>query len=352
MEIFQYDKKEPVWISFENRTGARAAGGKENFGAKGHPFEPFSDGEEKILCDVDGPVVIRRIWLTISERTKEVLANTYFCAYWDDEASPSICVPISEFFCMGRDQMVAFENEYFSSPEGRSFVCTIPMPARKHAKLTLKNLSGQNLSHLFYDVDLTKEELGADVLYFHASHTLTAPNELGESALILPEIKGKGRFLGMNVSIQINPDYMDSWWGEGEVKIYLDGEKEPSLVGTGTEDYLGTAWELGTYSNRWQGCTVLNNEASSFYRFHGKDPIFFENGCRVELQTIGGTPKPKALLLARAGVKMIPVAYDTKGTLHPIYRQDWTWEEIPEEAFVTFYRQDHFSAVAYYYLAR
>ena len=206
--------------------------------------------------------------------------------------------------------------------------------------------------HLFYDVDLTKQELPEDTLYFHALHRGPCQNELGKDVVILPETCGKGRFLGMNVTIFPNTQYKDSWWGEGEVKIYLNGESTPSLVGTGTEDYISTAWGQGTFINRFQGCMAVDPSGASFYRFHQKDPIFFPKKCRVELQAIGGASKQMAQKFMEQGSNMIPLAYDLNGRMTHLYKKDWQWSDVPEDGFITFYRQDTFSTVAYYYLQR
>ncbi|WP_322181707.1 glycoside hydrolase family 172 protein [Neglectibacter caecimuris] len=351
MELFEYQNSTPVWVSFENPTGLPGAGGRENHGAKGHPFEYFPAGEEKILCDVDGPGVIRRIWFTLEDRSPQMLSEIFLCAYWDHEAEPSVCVPIGEFFCLG-GSMTAFENRYFASPEGRSFLCTLPMPFRKHGKLVLENRSAQDNGHLFFDVALTKEAVSDSALYFHTSYTPPVKNPLGRDVSILPEVLGKGRFLGMNVTIAPSRDYGDSWWGEGEVKIYLNGEATPSLVGTGTEDYIGTAWGQGRFFTSCQGCAGISGESASFYRFHTPDPIFFEKGCRVELQAIGGAPKAAVKALAEQGAELIPLAYDLGGFMTHLYQKEWNWDRIPDEGFITFYRRDIFSSVAYYYLAQ
>ena len=67
MELYRKQQSEPVWFSFENPTGAKGAGGQENNGAKGHPSDPVAPGERKLLCDMEGPGVVRRIWMTLNE---------------------------------------------------------------------------------------------------------------------------------------------------------------------------------------------------------------------------------------------------------------------------------------------
>ncbi len=350
MEWFQFQNKEPVWVSFENHTGERGAGGKENNGAKGHPFSFFHRDEELVLCDLQGQGVIRRIWFTLADRSPEVLSKVYLNAFWDNEETPSVCVPIGDFFCMGNGQMIPFENQCVASPEGRSFVCWIPMPFRKRARLTLKNLSGKDITHLFYDVNITKEPVPEESLYFHTAFAQTAP-ELGDDVQILAA-EGKGRFLGMSVAVSADAVYGDSWWGEGEVKVYFGKDEFPSLVGTGTEDYIGTAWGQGVFIGRCHGCTQNEEGKSTFYRFHTEDPIFFDDGCRVTLQNIGGCPKPQAQKLLSQGAEIIPSGADIGGKMIHLYRKDWEWKDIPEDAFITFYRRDFYRTTAYFYLER
>lgn len=350
MDIYSYQKSQPVWVSFENPAGERGQGGQENFGAKGHPFDYLAADEQKLLCNIQGPGIIRRIWFTLADRSPEALKNTWLLAWWDGEAEPSVHVPVGDFFCMGSGHMIPFENEYFSSPEGRSFVCTIPMPFRRSAKLALFNGTDKDNIQLFYDVDLTLEELPEDAMYFHAAFTSSRNLPLGKDVPVLPPIQGQGRFLGMNAALHINPAYGDSWWGEGEVKIYLDGENTPSLVGTGTEDYIGTAWGQGAFVTRQHGCTWNQEGQVSFFRFHASDPIFFSQGCQVTIQNIGGCDINAAKQLAASGAELIPVAADTGGHMTHLYRQDWRWDDLPENAFITFYRRDEFDCVAYYYL--
>jgi hypothetical protein len=126
-------------------------------------------------------------------------------------------------------------------------------------------------------------------------------------------VTGKGRFLGVNVGIKANPIYEQYWWGEGEVKMYLDGDnKFPTLVGTGAEDYIGTGWGQGEFYNDYSGCLFANTDSSgwAFYRFHVPDPVYFKTGCRVTLQQMGGNRKELVSGLQNKGVPLIPVAID------------------------------------------
>jgi hypothetical protein len=172
----------------------------------------------------------------------------------------------------------------------------------------------------------------------------------------LPEVKGKGRYLGANLGIIANRDYEGCWWGEGEVKIYLDNDNEyPTLVGTGTEDYTGSAWGLGKFINRYSGCTFADeiNQRWAFYRYHIPDPIFFKEKCKVTIQTMGGDFKLKVISMMDKGVKLVPVTIHEIPVLHHIYNKDKITdlksENLPD-GWVNFYRSDDWSSAAYFYL--
>jgi len=173
---------------------------------------------------------------------------------------------------------------------------------------------------------------------------------------ILPQISGKGRFLGVNFGVMANPAYHKSWWGEGEVKMYLDGDGElPTLVGTGTEDYIGTAWGQGKFINRYTGCLVADSENGywTFYRYHIPDPIFFENDIRVTIQAMGGNQKEKVIEMMDEEAPMIPVTIQNASSFVRLL----DFEEPADlknddliDGWTNFYRSDDWSSTAYFYL--
>lgn len=348
--IYQYQRIEPRWISFENTSGAKGAGGTENNGAKGHPFESLKANEEKTLCNFNGCGIIRRIWLTINDRSPEALQNIYVKMFWDGADTPHVNVPLGDFFLMGLGQMKPLENEFFTTGEGRSFCCTIPMPFRKSARIVLYNASELNLTHLYYDVDLTLEPLDENTMYFCATFQDILQNELEKDLIIFESHTKPGRFLGTNLAIIPDTEkYGNLWWGESEVKIFLDGDSEhATLVGTGLEDYIGSAWCLGEFINRYQGCASKIESAASVYRFHVSDPIFFKKDIKVTLQTIGGGKLESYKKLSENNVPHIPISYDAGEGLRGIYKKDYSADELV--GWVNFYRQDHYRIVAYYYL--
>src|SRR5579862_5229645 len=188
------------WISFENASSDRAQAALENQGAKGHAFDSVMAGETKTLLDIEDSGTICRIWLTIGDRSPDMLRSLRLEMFWDGCDEPAVSSPLGDFFGVGLGRRVPFENELFSDPEGRSFNCFIPMPFRTGARVTLANESEKDLAHLFYDIDLLLDvEHPSDALYFHCSWRRESPNELGEEFTILPRVAGSGRFLGCNV---------------------------------------------------------------------------------------------------------------------------------------------------------
>ena len=128
-------------INFENHTGARENGGRENEGAKGHAFEQLKPGEKKILFDVQGCGIINRIWFTLGEQSPGVLRSLKIEMYWDNAKTPAVQAPFGDFFCDILGKSSPFQNYFFSNPEGRSFNCYAQMPFRKAAKIVLTNES-------------------------------------------------------------------------------------------------------------------------------------------------------------------------------------------------------------------
>lgn len=209
---------------------------------------------------------------------------------------------------------------------------------------------------MFFDVDYQiLNSWDNDYLYFHAYWSRDTATRLAKDFELLPSVSGKGRFLGVNVGINANPLYKQSWWGEGEVKMFIDGDKEwPTLAGTGTEDYIGTAWGQGKYVNRYTGCPIADESALqwTYYRYRIPDQIFFKNDCKVTIQQLGGWGTEQVAALQQAKVPLIPVTTDD-GRLHPYYSKDSVVQlnnPLLPKGWTYFYRSDDVSATAYFYL--
>jgi len=354
------DNTETRWSSGENLNGIKGAGGKENNGAKGHPTDNIDAGTTKTLLDIQAQGVINRIWFTINDRSLPMLRSLKIEMFWDNETKPAVSVPLADFFGLGQG-MVKFENEFFASPEGRSFNSFIPMPFKKAAKIVITNDSDKKLNNIFFDVDYSLlKNWNDDFLYFHAFWSRDTATTPGKDFELLPHITGKGRILGTHVVVNANPLYRKSWWGEGEVKMYIDNDSGfPTLVGTGTEDYIGTAWGQGAFTNRYTGCLTANDTLDkwSFYRYHVPDPVYFSSGIKVTLQQIGGNMKSVVREMQEQNVPLIPITVDDmakSGKQIFLYEKDKLTslkerEDLPEN-WTNFYRSDDVSATVLYYL--
>ena len=355
--------EETRWVSPENIAGAKGKGGLENRGAKGHAFDTIPVGASHVLADIQGTGTIDRMWMTIEDRSPEALRGLRLDIFWDGAARPAVSVPLGDFFLHGAGEMVPMETALLASPEGRSFVSYLKMPFRKGARIVVTNESAKPVNLIFFDIDYRRlARQPKDALYFHAWWSRDRATTLGRDFRILPRIEGRGRFLGASVTVLTNPVYRDTWWGEGEVKIALDGDRTeaPTLVGTGTEDYIGTAWGQGAYVNRFQGAPVATWEGGgrwTFYRFHVPDPIFFARDIEVSLQQMGGARKNIVLDLQKAGAPLIPVTIDPGSRTNfqqlisrtpPVPLSD---PSLPD-GHTNYYRSDDVAAVAYFYLDR
>jgi hypothetical protein len=335
---------ETRWASGENPSAQRGGGGGANGGRKGSPTVAVKAGESRVLAEAAGTSgTVRRIWMTFPDRSPRVLRGLRLDIYWDGARTPAVSAPVGDFFGVGLGQTAAFQSALFSNPEGRSFNCFAPMPFRSSMKIVLTNESGVNVDDLFYDVDYTVgDRHGPDALYFHAYFRRENPTRLQQDYEILPRVEGRGRYLGTNVGVIVNrQEYFNTWWGEGEIKIYLDGDRElPTLVGTGTEDYIGTAWGQGQFANLYAGSPVADERAMRwcFYRYHVPDPVYFRRDVRVTMQQIGYLADHSRGALVRTGRKLYRAG---PGLVEKDLATDGKFE-----------RSDDWSSCAYFYLDR
>jgi hypothetical protein len=191
---------------------------------------------------------------------------------------------------------------YLGTPEGRGFQCYFPMPFSQRCRIVFHNDSPKAMPWLFYQVDYTLgDTITDDMGRFHAHFRRENPCPMERDYQLLKTSGGPGVFVG--AVIGVNPK-KPGWWGEGEMKFYLDGDDQyPTICGTGTEDYLCSGWGMNPHSALYTGVNYLAKDPSgkdqlvSFYRFHVMDPIYFQSDLRAELQQLGagdappGTPK-------------------------------------------------------------
>ena len=334
---------ESRWASGENQKGERGKGGQANGGRKGSATVPIKAGESRVLAEAVGTSgTVRRIWMTFPDRSPRMLRSLRIDMYWDGAKTPAVSAPLGDFFGIGLGQTTVFQSALFSNPEGRSFNSVVPMPFKTGMKIVMTNESDANLDELFYDVDYTLgDRHGANMLYFHAHYRRENPTRLQQDYELLPQVNGRGRYLGTNIGVIVNRQtYFNTWWGEGEVKIYLDGDREfPTLSGTGAEDYIGTAWGQGQFAHAYQGSPIADEKSMRwcFYRYHIPDPIYFQKDIRVTIQQIGYLAPHSREEIVRAGRRL--------------YRAGPGRVEMDLSKDGKFEREDDYSSCTYFYLA-
>lgn len=303
-------------ISAENFTGEKGKGGMatEGTGAKcardlgiGWKISPSVDihpGETFTIADIKDMGVITHLWFTGYTGRDFILR-----VYWDDQDIPSIECPLPDFFA--KHWMVEMPENPFSGPffpinsipvvvnPNRGLNAYWQMPFRTRCRMTLTNLHPTNIRVCYYQVDYTLCEVPEDACYFHAQYRRVNPLPYKDVYTILDGVKGKGHYVGVSMGWGINNS---RWWGEGEIKFYIDGDKEfPTICGTGTEDYFGGAydWDVDgkyvTYTTPFMGMHEVyrpdghyqSQHRHGMYRWHIYDPIRFENDLRVTIQALG-----------------------------------------------------------------
>jgi len=285
---------EARWINPENIAGEKGAGGQANGGRKGAPcYGAIKAGETITLANYQGSSgVIRHIWTTIDNRSPKMLRGLRMDFTWDGSDRPAVSAPWGDFFGFGLGAMAPFECALFNCPEGRNFNSFLPMPFRSGFRIDVTNETGTDLGMFWFQVDFSvHDDLPSNALYLHACYRRERPTTMRQDYELLPQVKGRGRYLGANFGVIANTNlYFKSWWGEGEVKIYLDGDRQfPTLCGTGTEDYILTSWGQGRYANAYSGCHLADHDRMRycFYRYHLPDPIYFRREIRGTIQQIG-----------------------------------------------------------------
>ncbi len=275
-------------ISHENRTGEKGAGGKAasnlGVGRKGSPAVNIASGETLELCNIKGPGVIRHIWMTTRGEPIN-LRSMVIRAYWDGQPHPSIECPLGDFMGIAHGRVVAYQSAVHSVGERAGMSFWLPMPFAKGARLTMTN-DGEKTSVLFYQIDYTvNDKLPTNFGRLHVLFRRENPTAIKKDFELLPQRKGRGRFVGSVIGIR---PLSGNWWGEGEVKVYMDGDTDfPTICGTGSEDYVGLSWGIQQTPFLYNGCSLNKDGYVCMYRWHLPDPICWRTDCRVTIQQIG-----------------------------------------------------------------
>jgi hypothetical protein len=275
-------------ISFENPTGQPGSGGTAasqlGEGRKGAPSRSIEPGETVQLCDVEGPGTIRHIWMTTA-REPVAQRSCVIRAWWEEQEHPSIECPIGDLFGFAHGKITAYHSAVHSVGVTGGRNIWLPMPFARRAKMTFTN-EGENAVPLFYQIDYTVGDKHAeDIGRLHVLFRRENPTTEKKDFELLPQRKQKGRFMGSVIGVRnMHPE---QWWGEGEVKVYMDGDKQfATIVGTGSEDYVGLAWGIQQTPFLYNGCSLNQKNFISMYRWHLPDPIAWQQEARITIQQI------------------------------------------------------------------
>jgi hypothetical protein len=262
-----------------------------------HDNSNVAPGQTKVLMDVQGPGVITHIWMTFLGPEPHPWAKNgsadhqqmLLRIYWDGKARPAVEAPVGDFFanCFGK------RSEVISLPviveDADSYNCFWYMPFRKSARIEIVNQAEKPISLLYYNIDwIKKKSMPKDTPYFYAQYRQEYPAQKGKDYVLL-DTKGKGHYVGTVLSVRTRSP---AWFGEGDEKIYIDGEKKPSIWGTGTEDYFLSAWGLKTTGTPYFGVPYFDSWGivgghTSAYRWHINDPIVFNTAIKVTFEHYG-----------------------------------------------------------------
>lgn len=320
-------------ITAENPDGRKGQGGMAEIdqedtthparelgkGWKVSPYIELMPQAEQCIAEIGESGKITHIWMTaFPDCWRELILRMY----WDEEENPSVEVPLGDFFCNGWCERKNVQSVPIAVNPAGGFNCYFPMPFRKHARITVENI-GLEKRIFFFQIDYQLMEIEEDIAYFHALFHRENPVEYMKPYTILSGVRGKGQYVGTYAAWQVNSN---EWWGEGEVKFYLDGDREyPTICGTGTEDYFGGAWnfehpagEYGEFSNLYHGLQVIKpdglyraNQRFGMYRFHIPDPIYFSEDIRVTMQALGWRKNGRFLPL-RDDISTVAYWYQTE----------------------------------------
>jgi len=251
--------------------------------------DKFAIGQTKTIALLKGPGKIAHMWFTPSSMDIRYPRALVLRIYWDGSHTPSVETPLGDFFAVGNGMRATVNSLPVKvSSYGRAYNCYWQMPFTKEARITLSNESDKEPASCYYHIDWVKlDRKPKTTMYFHARYHQEYPPELGKPYTVFVG-KGKGHYVGTVLSSQ---NAIGHWFGEGDDFFYIDGEKEPSIIGTGTEDYFNEAWNMRVHSSLYNGCTIFEPRAPdarvTAYRWHIADPVLFEKSLKFEIERRG-----------------------------------------------------------------
>ena len=295
-------------ISPENFTGLKGQGGMATEGTnaaaardlgRGWKISPSVDvapNQTFTLADIQGSGAIQQIWMTPTGDWRKSILRIY----WDGQERPSVECPVGDFFCMGWGKYAQLSSLAVCVNPGSAFNCYWEMPFRKQCRMTMTNIAHQPM-RVYYQINYVLTDVPADAAYFHAQFRRVNPLPAKQDYTIVEGVKGKGQYVGTYLAWGVNST---GWWGEGEIKFFLDGDQEfPTICGTGTEDYFCGSYNFeNKETKQYQEFTTpyaglhqvirpdgvyQSQQRFGMYRWHIADPIRFDKDLRVTIQALG-----------------------------------------------------------------
>jgi len=261
---------------------------------------PIEPGATLTIAELEGPGIIRHLWFTVSAQDPHYPRTISLRAYWDGQVAPGVETPLGDFFAVGHGVSDVSVNSLpvRVSSDGRAYNCYWPMPFRERARLTVTNDSDRRVDAFFWYVDWVKlTTLPEDTRCFYAQYRQEFPAHTGDYLIL--DAEGDGHFVGVVYSVQA---VAASWYGEGDDRFYIDGEAEPSLRGTGTEDYFCDAWGFREFNAPFYGVSLLEGydvgDRTTVYRWHIMDPIVFTKSLRFTIEHKGVTFNEKGEIVS------------------------------------------------------
>ncbi|HEX3916181.1 MAG TPA: glycoside hydrolase family 172 protein [Caulobacteraceae bacterium] len=329
-------------ISPENFTGEKGKGGMSTDGpaanaARGlgqgwkvSPYVIIQPGDTFTLADIEGAGAIQQIWMTLA---RGKWRHTILRAYWDGQEQASIECPAGDFFACGWEKFAQVTSLPVCVNPGRAFNCYWEMPFRSRARFTLENRSDEAI-YVYYQINYALTDVPQDVAYFHAQFRRVNPLPYKDVYTVLEGVAGRGQYVGTYMAWGVNNT---GWWGEGEIKFFLDGDGEfPTICGTGTEDYFCGAYNFDPgvvdrtltsayteFNTPYAGMPQVirpdgiyaSQQRFGLYRWHIPDPIRFESDLRVTIQALGWrTDRDRRYLPLQDDIASVAFWYQTLPT--------------------------------------
>ena len=304
--LFRLSNAQTRSISPENFTGEKGKGGMAVQGSRAarelgqgwkvSPCVNIKAGETFTLADISGPGIVQHFWMTPTGNWRFAILRIY----WDEQEQASVECPLGDFFTMGWGKFAQVSSLAVCVNPGSALNCYWPMPFQKHCRMTVTNLASDDMV-LFYQITYALNPIPADSGSFHAQFRRVNPLPYKEVYTLLDGVQGQGHYIGTYLAWGVNNN---GWWGEGEIKFYLDGDQDfPTICGTGTEDYFCGSYDFKNQeAHQYQEFTTpyaglhqvirpdgLYRSQMRFgmYRWHIPDPIRFQQDLRVTIQALG-----------------------------------------------------------------